>query len=147
MGSQYQTAGDTRGEGYAAVLVAQALTEMKKWEMAQKKANGALKLLKKVKDESGQEFAETLLAKIEKNMPKPEPVFAPQGMGWGAPGGPKAWNVQSQQMSQQMQQEMPADAGGGAVMRKREGGSTLDMANITDEVVSAKIKEVALAII
>merc|ERR1711972_453065 len=45
-----------------------------------------------------------------------------------------------------MQQEMPAD-GGGAVMRKREGGSALDMANITEEVVMGKIKEVALAII
>merc|ERR1712194_248439 len=95
----------------------------------------------------GQEIAQSLLSKIEKSMPKPEPKFAPQAMGWGpGPGGPRAWNVQSQQMPQEMEMA-GGDAGGGVVMRKREGGSALDMANISEEIVTGKIKEVALAII
>jgi hypothetical protein len=143
----YSTVGDTRGEGYGQVLISQANCELKKWDAAQKAANSAMKLFKKVQDTSGQEFAQTLLTKIEKNMPKPEPVYA--AAQWGPPGGARAWNTgPSMQMSMQMDMGPAPDAGGAAPnIKKRESGPGLDLAALTEEVLQGKIKEVALAII
>jgi len=144
----YQSVADQRGEGYAHLLVAQAQVEDKKWEAANKSANSSLKLLKKAKDEAGQEMVETLLAKIEKNMPKPEPVWAAQGMmGWGEPvkGGGKGKMMPSMQM--QMPMEGMDMGGGGDMVRKRAGGDALDIGNLSEELVVGKIKEVAMAII
>jgi len=145
----FSTVGDSRGEGYGNVLIAQAQAELKKWDVAQKHANAAMKLFNKVKDDSGKEFAETLLTKIEKNMPKPEPVYAAAPVAWGPPGGAKAWNTgPSMQMSMQMDMAGPAadDAGAKVAMRKRDGPG-LDLSLLTEEVLIGKIKEVALAII
>lgn len=135
----YKEIGDDRGGAYASVLMSQADMQEKKWDKALKAANEAMKGFKKHKDESGQQFAQTLIDKIQKSMPKPEPVFAPQMMmmmsGAPRPGGG--------QPNFQMMQDM-GGGGGGAIERT---GNALDMANLSEEIVIVKIKEVALAII
>merc|ERR1719506_513838 len=91
----------------------------------------------------GKAFVQTILDKIEKSMPKPVPV-APAGWGGGGPG----WNRQGQQgMQMQAQQQ----GGGGGFAAPQVVGNlnltSLEMGGISEDVLAAKVKEVALAII
>jgi len=105
---------DDRGGAYAAVLMAQADVQQSNWEKALKNANVAMKGFKKYSDEGGKQFAQTLLDKIEKSMPKPQPVFAPVQQG--------AWKVPAN-MQAGMQMQMPQGGGGmGWWWRRNSGG-------------------------
>lgn len=136
-------AADDRGGAYASVLMAQAEVQQEKWQAALKNANAAMKAFKKFNNESGKAFVQTVLDKIEKSMPKPVPV-APAG--WG--GGP-AWN--RPQGPQGMQVQQFQDGGGGGFAAPQVAGMlgllAVDMSIISDDLLAAKIKEVALAII
>merc|ERR1712028_143234 len=106
----------------------------------------------KTKNEEGMAVCETLIDKIEKSMPKPEPVFMPQmPMMWMQPGGGKGGGKgqgKSAEEQAYMVEMMRQQQAGSQVARKpREGGNQLDMLNLNEEIIAAKVKEVALAII
>jgi len=144
---------DDKGAAYAQFFMAQGEVLQEKWEKALKDATSAMKVFKKTRNEEGQAVCQTLLDKIEKSMPKPEPVFIPQpglGLGWmpmGGKGQGKGKSAADMAAMQAAMQAQQAAAGGGQVMRKREGGSALDLSNVSEEIIAAKVKEVALAII
>lgn len=133
---------DDRGGAYAAVLMAQADVQQSNWDKALKNANVAMKGFKKYNDEGGKQFAQTLLDKIEKSMPKPQPVFAPMGAQQGS------WKVPvSMQSGMQMQQMPEAGGGGGGDGAIARTGSALDMSTVSEEIIIAKVREIALAVV
>merc|ERR1712232_530000 len=135
--------GDDRGGAYANVLMAQADVQEKKWDKALKEANAAMKAFKKFNDAGGKDFAQALIDKIQKSMPKPEPVFTPQQMmtgAWKTPGMPGMPGAG-------MQMAMPQGGGGGGGGELNRTGSALDMSSVSEEIVASKIKEISMAII
>lgn len=135
--------GDVKGAANGQFFVAQAQVFMEKWDSALKSVSAAMKVFKKYNNEEGIALADTLTDKIQKSMPKPEPVYAPQQMmQWGPMAGPAGKGKGKGKMM-----EMPMDAGGGGEVAKRAPGAALDMSSVTEEVAAVKVKEVAMGLI
>lgn len=111
-------------------------------DKALKNANAALKAFKRFSNETGRAFAQTILDKIDKMKPKPVPVAAAAPVWRGGPPGQGGPNQGMMQM-----QMAGGDAGGAPAAAGMFDVAALDASMISEDVVSAKIKEVALAII
>lgn len=148
--------GDEPRAGHAWVLCAQADILKEDYNQARDDASEGLEIFKIANDEAGQKYAQSVLDLVDKIAPAPAATgFSPEMMqammaqmgGGGAP----AWKVPG---SAQMKQPVAAAAapepaaGQTAVVRKGGAAGVLDVsAGINVDIVSAKIKEVAMGII
>merc|ERR1712070_563464 len=147
--------GDEPSAGHAWVLCAQADILKEDYNQARDDAGEGLEIFKIADDERGQQYAQSVLDLVEKVAPAPAASgFSPEMMqammaqmgGGGAPAFKVPGSAQMKQPLAAAAAPEPA-AGQTAVVRKGATG-TLDIsAGINVDIVSAKIKEVAMGII
>jgi len=154
----FMEGGDEPSAGHAWVLCAQADVLKEDYNQARDDASEGLEIFKIAGDDRGQGYAQSVLDLVEKLAPPPaagagfdpammQAMMAQMGGGGGAP----AWKVppSGQMAAPAAAAAAPETAGGGAVVRKAGAAGVLDVkgGGITVEIISAKIKEVAMGII
>lgn len=146
---------DEASAAHAWVLCAQADILMEDFTQARDDAAEGLEIFKTRADDRGQGYAQSVMDLIDRLAPAPPPGagFDPAMMAQmmaqmgGGGGGAPQWKVPPSGQSQPQMAQM-APAPGQAIVPKTGMAGKLDIsAGITFEIVSAKIKEVAMGII
>mmetsp|Transcript_160298 Transcript_160298/g.282826 ORF Transcript_160298/g.282826 Transcript_160298/m.282826 type:complete len:793 (-) Transcript_160298:66-2444(-) len=140
---------DEVGAAYGWVWAAQGAIGLELWPNAKKDAGEGLKIFKRIKDDAGIAYTESVLAQVEKLAPPPEPVGPPPGWEqWMAQqGGAAQWKVPGKKMPGFAQVADAGPAAGGGSSRQKTGGTLQLSAGISEDVVMAKVKDTVLAII
>jgi len=139
----FEKTNHTRNQGSSHLLLADAYRAQEKWKESQNSALSAIRQFKACDppDESGEDAAQQIISAIKKHLaPAPQPMQRAQFQGSGLSP------LQLQMMGGQDGEEEGAADGGGAVKTYQSSGPSLDVANLSQEVVLKKIMEVALAL-
>jgi len=148
----FMEGGDEVSAGHAWVLCAQADILKEDYTQARDDASEGLEIFKIAEDEKGQTFAQSVLDLVERLSPAPAPMagFSPEMMAammaqmqGGGGAAPPAWKVPP---SGQSQTPM-AGAAEQKVVQRGPQATALAAGGFTQEILAAKIKEVALSII
>mmetsp|Transcript_63559 Transcript_63559/g.165003 ORF Transcript_63559/g.165003 Transcript_63559/m.165003 type:complete len:810 (-) Transcript_63559:158-2587(-) len=136
----FRDAGDTASEAAALLLSADALRDLASYRDSQEAANEALRLYKEGDDEKGQERAQELLDHLQEYL---RPVArAPVPSAQAAIAAP----LQQVDFSQQGGQEQGAAAPRQATSVAKAKGPALDLANMNEETVKARVMEIAIRV-
>lgn len=150
----FMDGGDEPCAGHAWVLCAQADVLKQDYTQARDDAMEGLEIFKIAGDAQGQTYAQSVLDLVDRMAPAPAPqsgfsaemmqaMMAQMGGGGGAA---PAWKMPPSAQTAAPMAAAPQVAG--AVVKTGPGAAALDMsAGITVEIISAKIKEVAMGII